>query len=67
MYIIKDWAGNVCFDGKTFNTFEDASGYLSEWIESTYPETIVDEDRFYEEFGEYFITIAETDNPTNLQ
>lgn len=27
-YFIKDWAGNVLFDGKTFNSFEDGWDFL---------------------------------------
>lgn len=27
-YIIKDWAGNTCFQGREFDTFEDAWGFL---------------------------------------
>lgn len=27
---IKDWAGNTCFNGKTFKTFDDAWGYIYE-------------------------------------
>lgn len=28
MWIIKDWAGNTCFYGKTFKSFDDAEEYL---------------------------------------
>jgi len=27
-FIIKDWAGNTCFKGKTFPSFEDAWEYI---------------------------------------
>ncbi len=27
-FIIKDWAGNIKFDGKKFDSFEDAWEYL---------------------------------------
>jgi hypothetical protein len=29
-YQILDWAGNVCFDGVLFDSFEDAWGFLFE-------------------------------------
>jgi hypothetical protein len=29
-YKIIDWAGNVCFHGKTFPDFEDAWGFIRE-------------------------------------
>lgn len=53
-WIIKDWAGNVKFKGKTFKSMDEASGFLSDYIEKTYPETKEDEKRFYEEKDEYF-------------
>lgn len=28
-YIIKDWAGNICFGGVVFPSFEDAEEFLS--------------------------------------
>ena len=28
-WIIKDWAGNICFKGKTFKDFDDAEEFLS--------------------------------------
>jgi hypothetical protein len=27
-FIIIDWAGNVCFNGRTFKTWDDAEEYL---------------------------------------
>ena len=30
-YYIKDWAGNTCFNGKTFDDFEDAWGFIREF------------------------------------
>lgn len=27
-FIIKDWAGNICFNNKSFSTFEDAWGFI---------------------------------------
>ena len=33
-YAIKDWAGNVCFNRKEFDSFQDAWGFLYE----TFPE-----------------------------
>ncbi len=29
-YIIKDWAGNICFHGKEFKTFEDGWAFIYE-------------------------------------
>lgn len=29
-FIIKDWAGNILFNGKRFKTFEDAWGFIYE-------------------------------------
>lgn len=28
MFIIEDWAGNHCFQGRVFDTFTDAWGFL---------------------------------------
>ena len=44
-FIINDWAGNVCFHGITFETFEDAWGYIYE--------NVPDEDNAYDD---YFVT-----------
>lgn len=32
-YIIKDWADNVMFDGKEFDSFEDGWGFIYESID----------------------------------
>lgn len=29
-FIIKDWAGNICFCGREFESFEDAWGFIYE-------------------------------------
>lgn len=29
-YVIQDWTGKVCFDGRTFDTFDDAWGFIYE-------------------------------------
>lgn len=29
-YIIRDWCYNICFNGKEFDTFEDAWGFIYE-------------------------------------
>lgn len=44
-WIIEDWAGNVMFDGKTFETFEDGWSYIFE--------NIKDEDNAYDDVGVY--------------
>jgi hypothetical protein len=28
MFIVKDWCGNDCFNGKTFDSFEDAWAFV---------------------------------------
>jgi hypothetical protein len=33
MWIIKDWADNIMFDGRGFETFEDGWGFIMENIE----------------------------------
>lgn len=33
MYIIQDWAGNILFNGKEFETFEDGWGFILENVE----------------------------------
>ena len=52
MFIIKDWANNTCFKGKTFNSFEDAWGFIYETFDS------LDEESFNAEMGEYFVVEA---------
>lgn len=47
-WIIKDWADNVKFEGKKFDTFQDADEYLTIYFN--------DNDMDYEEWrGEYYI------------
>ncbi len=48
-YIIIDWASNVCFHGKEFETFDDAESFLSETLDEAY-----ESDR-----GEYYIETNE--------
>lgn len=48
-FIIKDWAGNICFKGKTFDTFEDAWDY----IYNTY--AFLPQAEFDAQMGEYFV------------
>ncbi len=48
MWIIKDWAGNVKFNGKKFKSFEDVEEYLCTYFEEN--------DMDYEEWrGEYYV------------
>ena len=47
IWLIIDWAGNVCFHGKEFHSFEDAEEFLSEVLSDNY-----DENR-----GEYYAVI----------
>ena len=44
-WIIEDWAGNICFDGMEFDSFDAAEEFLSEKLDGGY-----DTDR-----GEYYI------------
>lgn len=37
-WIIKDWAGNECFDGETFKSFDAAEEFLSEQLGDDYEE-----------------------------
>lgn len=52
-YIIINWAGNECFDGRTFKSFELAWGYIYNKFEH-----IEDEDAFDEEMSEYEVVEA---------
>lgn len=56
-YIIKDWAGNTCFNGITFRDMTSAHDWLVAKIEQLYPDTIEDDDRMSEECGEYYIEL----------
>lgn len=38
MWIIKDWASNVCFNGKEFESFEDGEEFLCEKLGDNYEE-----------------------------
>ena len=48
-HIIKDWAGNTCFFGKTFESFHDADSFLSEKFGH------LPDEEYEEERGEYYI------------
>lgn len=54
MWIIKDWMSNVKFKGKEFKSIDDADEFLSIYIEKEYPDTIENEERFIEEYNEYY-------------
>lgn len=36
MYIIQDWAGDIKFDGETWDSFEKAEEFLSEMLGDNY-------------------------------
>lgn len=36
MFKIQDWAGNECFMGKTFTTFDEAEEFLEITLDSSY-------------------------------
>jgi len=53
-FIIKDWAGNICFHGKTFPSFEDGWSHIyendpepeegtPEWVDGWYDDYYVEE------------------------
>lgn len=50
-FIIKDWAGNICFFGKEFPSFEDAWSFIYEM----YPSEESDNDGT---FDDYFVEEA---------
>jgi hypothetical protein len=50
MYEIRDWADNLLFGGKCFESFEDAWGYIYE--------TVPDEDSAYDD---YFVVESPND------
>lgn len=52
-YIIKDWAGNLKYDGKTFPTAEDASNFLTEDQRRQHPNA--SDDEIQEIIGEFYI------------
>jgi len=47
MFMIKDWAGNICFNGQEFEDFEDAWGFVYEFYR------YLDEDEFDERMSEF--------------
>lgn len=46
MFNILDWAGNVCFKGQLFKSFDDAEEFLC----------VVLDDQYEDDRGEYYIT-----------
>ncbi len=56
MWIIKDWANNVCFQGQTFPSFEDAWEFLYEKFDH------LDEHDFDVEMGEYRVEKVGSDS-----
>ena len=46
-YIIKDWAGNICFNGQEFSDFDDAWDFIRSEVkdESEHGEYYVEEKR----------------------
>lgn len=36
IWIIKDWAGNVMFDAREWENFDDAEAFLSEFLGDNY-------------------------------
>lgn len=58
-YYIEDWAGNTCFHGKTFESFEDADAFLSELFGH------LTDERYNEERDEYYIALVESNAKQN--
>lgn len=56
LFIIQDWAGNVCFD-KAFRHYEDAWDFLYETYPVIYNADGSQDDRD-DELGEYYVTNA---------
>jgi len=52
LYIIKDWAGNVMFNGELFESFEDADCFLGNFLDRLCETQGYD---FDVERGEYYI------------
>lgn len=50
-FIIKDWAGNTCFKGKTFECFESAWGFIYE--NDPIPEPTEENEAHY--YDDYFV------------
>ncbi len=48
-FIIEDWAGNICFNGRKFKTFEDAWGFLYDFYRD------LPDHEFDEQMGEYYV------------
>ncbi len=48
VFIIQDWAGNECFQGSTFKTFEDAWEYIYE--RDPQPEEGIDVANWYSDY-----------------
>lgn len=35
-FLIQDWAGNICFHGREFESFDDAEEFLCERLDDAY-------------------------------
>lgn len=55
-YIIKDWAGNVCFDGKQFDDADDAFSYIESHIPNA---SEMDDEQLSTELNEYIVEEVE--------
>lgn len=56
-FIIKDWTGKVCFQGKTFPSFEDAWGFIYE--ADPIPEPVEENEAHW--FDDYFVVAVPND------
>lgn len=59
-WYIFDWAGNDVFKGKAFRTIDGARDFLEEQVRTLYPDTVDNEERFYEQMDEYQFVDEET-------
>lgn len=51
MFHITDWTGRDCFEGRTFNTAEEASSHLIDSLEKAHPNATEEEfNTFMDEF-----------------
>ena len=52
-FIIKDWAGNTCFKGQSFPSFEEAWGFIYE--NDPIPEPTEENEAHW--FDDYFVEV----------
>lgn len=56
-FIIKDWIGKICFEGKEFDTFEEGDAYIDNFIDGELLNVDDLDDKERSEIrGEYYVT-----------